>query len=211
MYSPKLALLVAASAIGGALAQINAATPSGTGYHVDSCIYECISQAASSAKCSSLSDLPCICSSSKFEDDSNSCLSKDCTKADAQWGQAWYKDSCAYVSSLSSLYSELSTFVDFATTVQVSNSAQESSLSKEASTFAAHISSEVAEVTASYASAYNALSSSASVLLTASGETATKTASAGSRSQVVTQGFIVACVTTVLGLALGSSSILMTI
>ena len=54
MYSLKLALLVVSTSIGGALAQINTATPSGTGYLVDSCIYDCISQAASSAGCSSL-------------------------------------------------------------------------------------------------------------------------------------------------------------
>lgn len=54
MYSPKLALLVVATAIGSALAQIDTATPSGTGYLVDNCIYGCISQAASSAGCSSL-------------------------------------------------------------------------------------------------------------------------------------------------------------
>lgn len=116
MYSPKLALLVVATAIGGALAQFDTATPSGTGYLVDNCIYGCISQAASSAGCSGLyvkapeprscsqtaeariyrSDLPCICSSSKFESTSSSCLQKSCTKADAQWGQTWYKDSCAY-------------------------------------------------------------------------------------------------------------------
>ena len=114
------------------------------------------------------------------------------------------------VSSISSLHSELSTFHDFATTVSVTNPAQASSLSVEASTFIAHVTSEFSAAAASYSQAYKALSSSASVLLTASGETATttKTPSAGSRPQMVIEGFIVACVATMLGLVLGSSLVL---
>ena len=114
------------------------------------------------------------------------------------------------VSSVSSLDSQISTFLDFASTVSVSDSAQESSLSVEISTFVAHVSSEVSVAAASYSEAYKALSSSASVLLTASGETATatNTASAGSRPQLAVQGFVVACIISMSGLILGSSLVL---
>ena len=91
--------------------------------------------------------------------------------------------------------------------MRISNSAQESSFAVETSTFIEHITSELGAAASSYSKAYDALSSSASVLLTASGETATssQTASAGSKPQLMVQGFIAACGATMLGLMLGVS------
>ncbi|KZT64869.1 hypothetical protein DAEQUDRAFT_814669 [Daedalea quercina L-15889] len=173
MHGLIAALLVVASAAYGVVAQTTSAPlPSIT---VDTCVVTCLSQAASSASCSSYSDLACICSSSTYQSSLNSCLQSKCSKGYDNWAQTYQKDVCAYESIALTIASEASEFAASIATARPTDSAQEASLSSAASSFAAHLSSELSVASISLSTADRALVSSASAL------TATSTSNASPR------------------------------
>ncbi|KAH8116174.1 hypothetical protein DFH11DRAFT_1266156 [Phellopilus nigrolimitatus] len=79
----------------------SAALPTGTA-GIDECIITCVSSAASSAGCSSFTDLSCICTSSAFQTSALQCLQSSCSAEDLSNAQALQQTECASVSGASS-------------------------------------------------------------------------------------------------------------
>ncbi|QRV84015.1 CFEM domain protein [Ceratobasidium sp. AG-Ba] len=63
------------SAQSSASGTASAAVPSQS---ISSCILQCSNQAASSAGCTSFTDLSCVCTSTKFQTDAGTCIQQKC-------------------------------------------------------------------------------------------------------------------------------------
>ncbi|KAI0685225.1 hypothetical protein BC835DRAFT_1385395 [Cytidiella melzeri] len=98
----KFASLVVLAAAVGVQAQAGtssaaASIPSG----ISSCALNCIETAASSAGCSSFTDLTCVCTNQQFQSAATTCL-QGCGTADLQAAQALQSSECASISSAAS-------------------------------------------------------------------------------------------------------------
>ncbi|KAI0324807.1 hypothetical protein GY45DRAFT_1262141 [Cubamyces sp. BRFM 1775] len=100
---PALALVAAIAGVNAQSSTSSAALPTSTG-NLDTCILTCISQAASANGCSSVQDINCLCTNTKFQTDAASCLQSNCTAADVQTALGLQQAECAartyYISHL---------------------------------------------------------------------------------------------------------------
>ncbi|KAH9833408.1 uncharacterized protein C8Q71DRAFT_860202 [Rhodofomes roseus] len=220
MHGSMIILLAIASAALRAVAQ--SSVPAATSYPTDSCIFGCVTEAASTAGCLIYTNLPCVCASETYQNAATSCLQSKCTPAQAALAQTIQQDQCAYVSAISSLSSEASTFTAAASSVYISDSSAASSISSAYSSYGSYLSSKYSAYGASLSSDYSSLGSSLSVLFdgasptTGSGAASTTstssstTANAGSSLWVdaTLRSAVVACIITMLGIVLGMSMVL---
>ncbi|KAI1784984.1 hypothetical protein LXA43DRAFT_171604 [Ganoderma leucocontextum] len=79
----------------------SAAAPTAT-TGLSPCILQCTTQAASSAGCSSVTDISCVCSNTKFQQAALTCLQQSCTAAEVQAAMALQAQECGSASSAAS-------------------------------------------------------------------------------------------------------------
>ncbi|KAH9924546.1 uncharacterized protein B0H18DRAFT_1011668 [Fomitopsis serialis] len=162
MQGPITTLLIALAATCRSVAQSSSAVA--TSYPASSCIFACVNEAASTAGCPFYTDLFCVCASTAYENAATSCFQSKCTAAEAQLAQTIHQDQCAYVSAVSSLSSDASTFTAAASSALVSGSSKAVSVSSAYSSYGSFLSSEYSAYGASLSSDYSSLGSSLSVL-----------------------------------------------
>ncbi|KXN84310.1 hypothetical protein AN958_12774 [Leucoagaricus sp. SymC.cos] len=81
------------------------ATPSGSappvpsGLGITPCILNCTTSAASQAGCSSFADLPCVCTSTQFQNTAMSCLQANCTSSDVTTALGLQQQECGAITS----------------------------------------------------------------------------------------------------------------
>ncbi|KAI6145398.1 hypothetical protein BKA82DRAFT_995493 [Pisolithus tinctorius] len=96
MFAKSLAVVVAASVL-AVQAQTTTASAAASTPSLSPCLLSCVTTAASSAGCSSFTDLNCVCTSSTFQSDAATCLTANCTTADIQAAQALEQEECASI------------------------------------------------------------------------------------------------------------------
>ncbi|EIW80159.1 hypothetical protein CONPUDRAFT_137497 [Coniophora puteana RWD-64-598 SS2] len=82
------------SASGSGSATGSSAAPTSTA-GIDSCILQCVTQAASAGGCSSVTDLSCVCMSTQFQGAALSCLQANCTSSDVSAATQLQQQECA--------------------------------------------------------------------------------------------------------------------
>ncbi|THH09775.1 hypothetical protein EW145_g1782 [Phellinidium pouzarii] len=103
MFTVKALFAVAAASILAVNAQsgsASAAVPTSTA-GIDPCLITCVTGAITTAGCSSLEDLTCICTSTSFQSDALSCLQSNCPASDLAAAQALQSEECGTASSAS--------------------------------------------------------------------------------------------------------------
>ncbi|PAV20151.1 ectomycorrhiza-regulated CFEM domain-containing [Pyrrhoderma noxium] len=150
MFSKTAAKLILAATLGAVFVAAqsstdtaSAASPSGTG-SIDACILTCVTQAASSAGCSSFQDLQCVCTNTDFQSAAQQCLQSSCTAADLNTALGLQQSQCAAVSASGSASTDTASATDTLSSVASSVS---SNLSSAASSVASSISSVASSVT----------------------------------------------------------------
>ncbi|TFY59217.1 hypothetical protein EVJ58_g5918 [Rhodofomes roseus] len=194
------AVLALFALVGAAAAQSSsAAVPTSTA-GIDPCILSCVQSAASSAGCSSFTDLTCICSSSAFQTSALACLTANCPATDLAAAQALQSAECAAVSASSSASSA---------TGSAASSALSSASSVLSSVSSAVSSASSAASRSSSASGSGSSSTHASTSGSASGTSgsASNTSSAGTRVDFA-KGGLIGVMVALVGVAAGAGMVL---
>ncbi|KAL5526197.1 hypothetical protein ACEPAG_7536 [Sanghuangporus baumii] len=190
---------VSAAFVGAQSGTASSAAPTSTA-GISPCVLTCVGQASSSAGCSGITDIQCLCTSTTFQSAAAACLQSNCTAADLAAGQALQQQECASVRNIVSSASSLTgTAASSLSSASSAASSAASSVSSAATSALSSISSVVSSRTSSIgsvlSSATNAASSAASGAASSSG--------AGSKASFSSGAFLTVAIGT-LGIAVGA-------
>ncbi|KAL5485585.1 hypothetical protein ACEPAI_6626 [Sanghuangporus weigelae] len=186
---------VSAAFVGAQSGTASSAAPTSTA-GISPCVLTCVGQASSSAGCSGITDLQCLCTSTTFQSTAAACLQSNCTAADLAAGQALQQQECASVSGASSSTGSA------ASTLSSASSAASSAASSVSSAATSALSS-ISSVASSRASSIGSVLSSATNAASSAASSAANSSAAGSKASFSPGVFLSAAVGT-LGIAVGA-------